>query len=436
MKGIAMTVAAGALGLCSSTGCEGDGPLQDAAGMVSLALVAAPPAALCTVITATAPGQPTVTRAFELAAGQSSVFSFGGLPTGVVELTQQAFTVRCSVVPRPMPTWVSDPVTVTLRPGVLTSVTMVLRLASASGQVTVRTDFPGPRVSFDEFSIPTAGSQATAIASGGDGHLWFTSWLTDRIGRITTSGTIQEFPIPPEFRPARPRGICLGTDGHLWIAMAGNIGRISPSGAFRAFPIPLAAPAEAFGITSGPDGNIWFTVPGRNTIVRLTPAGSMATKVVPTQPRHITAGAGDHVWFTGLAPAAVGLLETDLDSPVIQTLTAPPTGITGGPDGAVWFSTEEDGIGRWSLTDGVRIYPVDRGELRGIVLGADGALWFTQSDPAAIGRMTVDGAVTRYLTPSDGRPTGIALGMDGALWYTDTFPVDRIGRVRLTRAPD
>src|SRR5262245_23754173 len=49
---------------------------------------------------------------------------------------------------------------------------------------------------FDEFPIPTAGAGPIGITTGPDGNLWFTEYLANKIGRITPSGTITEFPVP------------------------------------------------------------------------------------------------------------------------------------------------------------------------------------------------------------------------------------------------
>jgi len=53
-------------------------------------------------------------------------------------------------------------------------------------------------VSFTEFTIPTANSSPNDITSGpsSDGALWFTEAQTNKIGRVTTSGTTTEFTIP------------------------------------------------------------------------------------------------------------------------------------------------------------------------------------------------------------------------------------------------
>jgi hypothetical protein len=53
---------------------------------------------------------------------------------------------------------------------------------------------------FTEFTLPAdsrfPGSYPASIASGPDGALWFAVQVSNRIGRITPTGSITEFPLP------------------------------------------------------------------------------------------------------------------------------------------------------------------------------------------------------------------------------------------------
>ena len=113
-----------------------------------------------------------------------------------------------------------------------------------------------------------------AIAPGPDGNLWFTEESGNKIGRITPSGQITEYPVPTE--GSDPHGITAGPDGSMWFTegLANKIGQITPSGRITEFPIPgvEAGPAE---IAAGPDGNLWFTE--GNRIGRITPSGQITS---------------------------------------------------------------------------------------------------------------------------------------------------------------
>ena len=147
-----------------------------------------------------------------------------------------------------------------------------------------------------EYAIPTL-SFLNAIAVGQDGALWFTeeAGQTDKIGRITTSGGavtqyVTEYPTPTS--QSDPVGIAAGADGALWFTEFGvrKIGRITTSGNITEYPLP--PPALPFGITAGPDGALWFTNPGTNSIGRITtpPSGSPLVAAVLPSSRSVEVG--------------------------------------------------------------------------------------------------------------------------------------------------
>jgi streptogramin lyase len=105
------------------------------------------------------------------------------------------------------------------------------------------------------------------IAAGPDGNLWFTEQVANKIGRMTTTGDLTEFPLPPG---RGPMGICAGPDGNVWFTEynGARIGRITKNGSVTEYPLPPNA-TFPYGIAVGSDGNIWFTERGVNKIGRL-----------------------------------------------------------------------------------------------------------------------------------------------------------------------
>jgi hypothetical protein len=96
-----------------------------------------------------------------------------------------------------------------------------------------------------------------------------------------------------------------------------------------------------------------------------------------------------------------------------------PTGITAGPDGALWF-TEAYGsrIGRITVGGAIIEYPLAAGSNPlGIRVGPDGALWFGAA--RQLGRITTAGAITQYPLPYQG--SGVTTGPDGELWFADSY---------------
>jgi streptogramin lyase len=65
-----------------------------------------------------------------------------------------------------------------------------------------------------EYPIPTAGAGPVGVTSGPDGALGFVESLGNKIGKIRTNGEISEYGLPTA--NARPHGITTGPDGALW----------------------------------------------------------------------------------------------------------------------------------------------------------------------------------------------------------------------------
>lgn len=118
---------------------------------------------------------------------------------------------------------------------------------------------------FTEFSIS---SQASNITAGPDGALWFTVGEGNLIGRITTGGSLTEYPL--SF--GAPFVITTGPDGALWFTnlTGNNISQITTGGSITEYPLPMAS-SSPFGITTGPDSALWFTESGGNRIGRFGP---------------------------------------------------------------------------------------------------------------------------------------------------------------------
>jgi virginiamycin B lyase len=271
-----------------------------------------------------------------------------------------------------------------------------------------------------EFPVPIGGS---IIAAGPDGALWFARVHGDKIGRITTAGTVTGslIPVPPGTFVCS--GIAAGPDGALWFGIAKaqasgrlfpgeflppgptsrSIARITTTGEFSEFLLPPGYPMVATlkGITTGPDGALWFTEAGTNKIHRITTAGAISEFLLPT-------------------PNSV------------------PIDITAGPDGALWFTegfhdrNNGDKIGRITTAGAISefLIPTPNSESLGITAGPDGALWFIERVANKIGRITTAGAVSEFLpTPNSGLG-GITAGPDGAVWFTASRNgVGKIGRI-------
>jgi virginiamycin B lyase len=145
---------------------------------------------------------------------------------------------------------------------------------------------------------PCLGHQPTTIAVGPDGAIWFTVY--GQIRRITTSGAFdQRSETPPN---VGPRTITAGPDGALWFTEdVGKIGRITTTGAISEFPIPAEQVLISWGafptsITAGPDGALWFAETG-NKIGRITTSGVVSEYAISARPSAIAVGPDHAIWF-------------------------------------------------------------------------------------------------------------------------------------------
>ncbi|MFI6356267.1 hypothetical protein ACIBJF_27170 [Streptomyces sp. NPDC050743] len=122
--------------------------------------------------------------------------------------------------------------------------------------------------------------------------------------------------------------------------------------------------------------------------------------------------------------------------PVTTAADSIPSGLTSGPDRALWFTENAAGrIGRIALDGTVTDFPTsgpDTGPTA-ITQGPDRALWFTETRANRIGRINSSGRLTEFPVPTAGSgPAGIALGPDRAVWFTELIG-NAIGRVRSLR---
>jgi len=118
-----------------------------------------------------------------------------------------------------------------------------------------------------------------------------------------------------------------------------------------------------------------------------------------------------------------------------------PSGITEGPERNLWFTeSNAAAIGRITPTGVVTEFSTGitpRSAPKAIVSGFDGNLWFTETCANKIGRITPTGNITEFTLPVPGAPQiagciaesfsqSISAGPDGNLWFTRAAEIGRI----------
>jgi streptogramin lyase len=263
------------------------------------------------------------------------------------------------------------------------------------------------------YSVVAGGCCAdpSSIVLGPDGAMWFTESTTgaNAIGRVPVGGgAVTEFRVPS---PASQPTAITSAGGALWFTEAhagGKIGRITTGGSVSEYPVTLTgATSTAFvpyGITTGPDGNLWFTLQSSDTTPTYVGVmdinGVMLASIKVSNTGVGLAGiapdaANNAVWFTEQSGHAIGKI--DVSTKTITTVVGDglggPTSITKGADGLLYFvETLNSSIGRFDPA----------------------------SPPASVS--------THFLTPtprafsSGAPPTGITVGPDSNIWFTENSP--------------
>jgi virginiamycin B lyase len=280
-----------------------------------------------------------------------------------------------------------------------------------------------PPQTIKEFATPTPNGRPMGITTGPDGALWFT--MARKIGRISVTGTITEFPIPSNLSI----GITAGPDGALWFAAASAIGRIRIDGTFTLFPLPTQT--QVMQITVGPDGALWFAEYHGSKIGRITIDGVISEYPCGLGPKGIVAGPDGALWFTISNGNKIGRISLDGE---ITEFSLPnefsfPDCITTGPDGALWFTEANQAnyrgrIGRittagviteFQITVAAVLHPTV------IAIALDGTIWFTDtSNTLNVVQMTPDGSMLGFAILGTSASFGLTIGPDGAVWFTDS----------------
>ena len=176
-----------------------------------------------------------------------------------------------------------------------------------------------------------AGANATA---GPDGNVWFTyagSSATDHgVGKITPSGAVTRYPVPYYYH--EPKGIVAGPDGNMWFTEPGanKIGKITTSGTITQYNTIPTSNAQPLSIVAGSDGALWFIESQAGKIGRITTSGSVAEYSVfgatAGSLRELVAGPDGAVWFRN--NNTIGRMATELTNQSISFTSTAPTSAT------------------------------------------------------------------------------------------------------------
>ncbi len=227
--------------------------------------------------------------------------------------------------------------------------------------------------------------------------------------------------------------ITAGPDGNLWFTEAnarnGNkIGRITTGGSITEFSL-LTAAAQPLFIVTGPDGNLWFTEENANQVGRITPTGTITEFPIGANkfPGPITVGPDHRLWFLeNTATGAVGVMNTSgvLLSEHPVTFTSFPEGLVAGSDGALWLAQfYPNGIARVTTTGAVSqlALPVTNAGPNALAVGSDGKLWVVDFNAGDISRLSAIGGKGNSITATHG-----TLFTGAVATFTDGTPAAKV----------
>ena len=293
-----------------------------------------------------------------------------------------------------------------------------------------------------EYNVPSSGSGTSGITYGPDGNIWFTERQTNKIGKMTPSGTFTEYSIPSP--NADPLSITPGPDGNIWFTENGanKIAKITPSGTISEYPI-TSANAFAISITAGPDGNLWFSEGNNDIIGKITPTGTITEYAIPVglyaaHPGGIASGADGKIWFTQLNANKIGSVTTNgvFAEYDIPTNNSFPWDIAAGADGNYWF-VEGSGstthkVARITPAGVITEFPLlhTASNPWRIASGPGGSLWISEGSALGlIAQINPNGTITEYNVPSTNAGAyDLVEDGDHNMWFAESAS-DKIAKI-------
>ncbi len=145
-------------------------------------------------------------------------FTEGALAVNSVAHMPVGATLPSQITAFPIPTANGDPIWIA--PGAAGSMIVSEHNALKVGSI------PQGATSTAQITEFSAGGEAWQCVLGPDGAIWFAEFLTNKVGRIATDGTLLEFTLPTA--TASVTGVMTGPDGAIWFTEenSGKVGKI------------------------------------------------------------------------------------------------------------------------------------------------------------------------------------------------------------------
>ena len=282
----------------------------------------------------------------------------------------------------------------------------------------------GYRGTMTPFSVERQGIMPFHLTSGRDGHLWVAS--IGYIARMTTAGAFSGAVATPHAADVAD-AIVAGRDGNIWFSEDANhvarIGRITPTGKLTEYTLPPDSNPTA--LAAGPDGIVFAGHPTA-TLGLVSYTGKISAIHFKTNIdiKSIAYDSSGTLWYAGCD--GVGRLTR---SHAVRDYL-----VEGGCNGEAGVSVARGAVA-WFSAGGYIGYVEASGKMRlfkplfaptSMTAAPDGNLWFVNSHSNLITRITPQGTVSRFPTKFGDSPGDIAVGPDGNLWVCGTNKIVRI----------
>jgi virginiamycin B lyase len=247
------------------------------------------------------------------------------------------------------------------------------------------------KVSFKEWTLPTAGAFPHDPLATPDRAIWYTGFFANHLGRVNTgNGEFKEYPL--KTAGSAPHGLVADQDGNIWFTANGKgyVGKLDPkTGQVTEYKLPPEA-RDPHTLVFDQKGTLWVTVQGANMIARIIPSTG-EIKVV--------------------------------SSPTARAL---PYGIVVSSQGVPFFV--EFGTNKIASIDpnsmAIKEYPLPNpgSRPRRLAITEDDIIYYSDYSRGYLGRLDPKtGNVTEWPSPggAQSQPYGIAI-RKGEVWYSES----------------
>jgi virginiamycin B lyase len=285
--------------------------------------------------------------------------------------------------------------------------------------------------------VPTSSAGVGRIVTAPNGNMWFVERDANKVGRITPSGQITEFPLPAQFPgTSKTEDLDVAPDGNVWVVYeSGSRIRKMNGNGVTVLDGELDGSGYPYGeqVRVGRDGTAWVTMSyDEDFVVRIVGNQIYSSANAPACEDALGEANDGSMWCrtsSGLTHLN-GTASGGVAYPV-NHYAAYPYAIAAGPVGSIWFGRYFDGtiftspdageVGYLNAANGqVRAFNTgDRTAPSDLVRGPDNNMWFTSIGAAAgIGHISAQGrgaltAIGNY------EPAHLTFAKNGTIFATD-----------------